>query len=590
MRSVLARQCLRALAFAVTLLALLGAAPQIGAQGGEPQYFAIRGAKIVPVSGPPLENATVVMAHGVIKAIGKDIAIPPDAWIIEGKGLVVYPGLFDSFTDVGLPVATPAPGGANEGAGGGRRAPATGEISRGPEDRPGTTPWRSAADELTLSDKRIESWRNSGFTTVVSAPKGGMFPGQAAVLDLAGERAGEMVVKAPVAFPVSFEARGGFGNFPGSLMGALAYAHQVWIDTDWSARAQAMYEQNPRGVARPHYDRTEAVLGQAAEEHMLVLIPANNSVQLRRAIDLVDLWQLDHGDHVDAVIYGGQMGYEVAGEIAARKQKIPVLVNLKWPEREKDADPDERPSLRTLRFRDQAPSSPAALAKAGIPFAFYSGGITAPKDMLKAAKKSIEAGLAPDAALRALTLTPAEIYRVADRLGSIENGKIANLVVTDGDIFDEKTKIKMVFVDGKRFETHEPEKPKDPPKGNLTGKWKLSYTTPEGPEESTLDVEMATDGALSGTTTSKRGTASILSGYLSVDKFSYTINIPIEGNPTDVVFSGTFDGTTLKGNIDVMGYSIEFTGAKAAPQAAATSDSAVHNQTSDDSIAAGGAL
>src|SRR5580658_9336139 len=590
MRSVLVRRCLSALAFAVTLLALLAAAPQIDAQGGEPQYFAIRGAKIVPVSGPPLENATVVMAHGVIKAIGKDVAIPPDAWIIEGKGLIVYPGLFDSFTDVGLPVATPAPGSASEGAGGGRRAPATGEISRGPEDRPGTTPWRSAADELTLSDKRIESWRNSGFTTVVSAPKGGMFPGQAAVLDLAGERAGEMVVKAPFAFPVSFEARGGFGNFPGSLMGALAYAHQVWIDTDWSARAQAAYEKNPRGVARPRYDRTEAVLGQAVEEHMLVLIPANNSVQFRRAIELMDLWQLDHGDHVDAVIYGGQMGYEVAGEIGARKQKIPVLVNLKWPEREKDADPDEKPSLRTLRFRDKAPSSPAALAKAGIPFAFYSGGITAPKDMLKAAKKSIEAGLAPDAALRALTLSPAEIYHVADRLGSIETGKIANLVVTDGDLFDEKTKIKMVFVDGRRFETHEPEKPKDPPKGNLTGKWKLTYTTPEGPEESTLDVEMATDGALSGTTTSKRGTASILSGYLSVDKFSYTINIPIEGNPTDVVFSGTFDGTTRKGNIDGMGYSIEFTGAKAAPQAAATSDSAVHNQTSDDSIAAGGAL
>src|SRR5580658_10236663 len=584
MRSVFARRCLSALAFALILFVLPTTAPQMRAQGGEPQYFAIRGAKIVPVSGPPLENATIVMAHGVITAIGKDVTIPPDAWIIEGKGLTVYPGLFDSFTDVGLPAVAPAPGGASEGAAGGRRAAPTGEISRGPEDRPGTTPWRSAADEVSLSDKRIESWRNGGFTTVVSAPKGGMFPGQAAVLDLAGDRASELVVKTPVAIPVSLQPSGGFGNFPGSLMGALAYVHQVWIDTDWSAAALAIYEKNPRGVARPRYDRTEAVLGEALEDHTLVLIPANNSIQLRRALELADRWD------VVAVIYGGQMAYEVAGEIGANKKKLPVLVNLKWPEAEKDADPDEKPSLRTLRFRDKAPSSPAALAKAGVPFAFYSGGITAPKNILKAAKKSIDAGLAPDAALRALTLSPAEIYRVADRLGSIENGKIANLLVTDGDLFDEKTKIKFIFVDGKRFEAHEPEKPKDPPKGNLTGKWKLTYTTPEGPEESTLDLEMASDGTLSGTTTSKRGTASLLSGYLSVDKFSYTINIPIEGNPTDVVFSGTFDGTTLKGNIDVMGYSIEFTGAKAAPQAAATSDSAVHNQTSDDSIAAGGAL
>jgi hypothetical protein len=403
-----------------------------------------------------------------------------------------------------------------------------------------------------------------------------MFPGQASVLDLAGDRASEMVVKTPVAFPVSLQPSGGFGNFPGSLMGALAYVHQVWIDTDWSAQAQAMYEKYPHGVARPRYDRTEAVLGEAIEDHTLVLIPANNSVQLRRALQLVDVWKLNDEDHVDGAIYGGQMSYEVAPEIAAKK--IPVLVNLKWPEAEKDTDPDDKPSLRTLRFRDKAPSSPAALAKAGVPFAFYSGGITAPKDILKAAKKSIDAGLAPDAALRALTLTPAEIYRVADRLGSIENGKIANLVVTDGDLFDEKTKIKFIFVDGKRFEAREPEKPKDAPKGNLTGKWKLTYTTPEGPEESTLDVEMATDGTLSGTTTSKHGTGSIISGYLSAEKFTFTINLPIEGNPTDVVFTGTFDGSTLKGTIDVMGYSIEFTGTKPTAHAA-----------SNDSAAAGGA-
>jgi len=576
MRSVLARRCLSALAFAVTLLALLAAAPQTRAQGGEPQYFAIRGAKIVPVAGPPVEGATIVVAHGVITAIGKDVTIPPDAWIIEGKGLTIYPGLFDAFTDVGLPSAPPATGAAAEGGGGGRRAAPTGEISRGPEDRPGTTPWRSAADEVTLTDKRVETWRNGGFTTVVSAPKGGMFPGQAAVLDLAGDRASEMVVKTPVAFPVSLQPGGGFGNFPGSLMGALAYVHQVWIDTDWSAQAQAIYEKNPRGVPRPRYDRTEAVLGEAIEDHTLVLIPANNSVQLRRALQLVDLWKLDDEDHVDGAIYGGQMAYEVAGEIAAKK--VPVLVNLKWPEVEKDTDPEDKPSLRTLRFRDKAPSSPAELAKAGVPFAFYSGGLAAPKEILKAAKKSIDAGLAPDAALRALTLTPAEIYRVADRLGSIENGKIANLVITDGDLFDEKTKIKFVFVDGKRFEPREPEKPKDAPKGNLSGKWKLTYTTPEGPEESTLDVDMAADGTLSGTTSSKRGTASLISGYLSGDKFSYTINIPIEGNPTDVVFSGTFDGTTLKGTIDVMGYSIDFTGTKPTGRAA-----------SNDSTVAGGA-
>jgi imidazolonepropionase-like amidohydrolase len=539
----------------ITMLAVFEAAPQLAAQGGEPRYFAIRGASVVPVSGPRMENTTVVISRGVIVAVSKDAAIPEEAWVIDGKGLVVYPGLVDSFTDVGT-VPAPAPA---EGTSAPRPLQ---PIAHGPEDRPSSTPWRDAAGEASLSDKRVESWRNAGFTTVISAPKGGIFPGQAAVLDLAGERNGDMVVKSPVALPVAFQSSGSFNNFPRSLMGIVAYVHQVWLDTDWSAKAEAIYEKNPRGVARPRYDRTDSALADALEDHALVLIPANTSLQIRRAFELVDRW------HVKSAIYGGQMSYEVADEIAAKK--LPVLVDLKWPEADKDADPDDVPSLRTLRFRDRAPSSPAALAKANVKFAFYSGGIAAPKDILKAAKKSVDAGLAPDAALRALTLSAAEIFGVADRLGSIDKGKIANLVVADGDLFNEKTKIKYVFVDGQRFDVHEPEKPRDPPKGDISGKWKLSYTTPEGSEQSTLDLTMASDGSLSGSSTGKRGTANIISGYLSGDKFTFTINIPVEGSPADVVFNGTFDGTSLKGVIRVVGIDIDFTGTKPATESIAS--------------------
>src|SRR5947208_14647918 len=547
MRFKLLCGCASALCLAA-LLFLAFHPPLAHAQGGEPEYFAIRGAKVFPVSGPPIDGATVVVSKGIITAIGKDAAIPPEAWVIDGKGLNVYPGLVDAFTDVGIPAAPPA-----GGEGGGPRRPQ--ERANGPEDRPASTPWRSGAEEASLSDKRIETWRNGGFTTVICAPKGGFLPGQAAVLDLAGERAGDLVVKTPVAIPLSFQTSGGFGGgFPDSLLGVLAYIRQVWLDTDWSIKAQALYEKNPRGVARPRYDRTEATLAEALENHALVLIPANNTVQLRRAIELIERWQ------VKGAIYGGQMGYEVAPEIAAKK--LPVLVDLKWPDAEKDADPESKPSLRTLRFRDRAPSTPAALAKAGVKFAFYSSSITAPKNILKPAKKSIDAGLSPAVALRAFTLSAAEIFGVADRLGSIENGKIANLIVTDGDLFEEKTKIKLVFADGHRFAVREPEKPKEPPKGDISGKWKLSYTTPDGPEESIADLAMDKDGTISGSLTSKRGTASLISGYLSVDKFSFTINIPLEGSPADVTFSGTFDGTSLKGSISVHGISLDFTGVK----------------------------
>jgi imidazolonepropionase-like amidohydrolase len=530
----------------------MSAAGRVAAQGGEPRSFAIRGAKVVPVSGAPLENATVLVSRGVITAVGTNVTIPADAWVIEGKGLTVYPGLVDAFTDVGV-AAAPATGGGGEGN---PKPP----ISKGPEDRPATTPWRNAADEINLGDARIESWRSAGFTTTVSAPKSGMFPGQAAVLNLAGERTGNLVVKAPVAVPVSLQAPGGFRSYPGSLMGGIAYVRQVWLDANWSTQAKAIYEKNPHGGERPRYDQSTEALNEALQKHAVVLIPGNSSLEIRRALTLGEEWK------VNSVIYGGQMSYEVAAEIAAKK--VPVLVDLKWPEAAKDGDPEEVPSLRTLRFRDRAPSSPAALEKAGVKFAFYSGGITTAKDILPAIKKSIDAGLSPNAALRALTLSPAEIFGVADVLGSLEKGKIANLVVTDGDLFDKKTKVKMVFVDGRKFEVREPLRPSEPPKGDLTGKWNISTATPQGAEEMTADLSMGTDGTLTGTVTSpQRGTGSVFSGYVSEDKFGFTINILIEGNPSDVRFTGTYEGNSMKGAISALGYSFEFTGTK--PGAAA---------------------
>jgi imidazolonepropionase-like amidohydrolase len=534
------------------LLSFCGAG-RAAAQGGEPRSFAIRGAKVVPVSGAPMDNATVVVSRGVITAVGTNVTIPPDAWVIEGKGLIVYPGLVDAFTDVGLLAAAPASGGG--GSAGGSEGNARPPISKGPEDRPATTPWLNSADEINLADARIEGWRSAGFTTTVSAPKTGIFPGQAAVLNLAGERAGNLVVKEPVAVPISLQAPGGFRSYPGSLMGAIAYVRQVWIDTNWSAQADALYAKNPRGVERPRYDQSTEALKEALQKHAVVLIPGNSSLEIRRALALGEEWKLNN------VIYGGQMGYEVAAEIAAKK--VPVLVDLKWPEAPKDGDPEEMPSLRTLRFRDRAPSSPAALEKAGVKFAFYSGGITTAKEILPAVKKSIDAGLSADAALRALTLSPAEIFGVADVLGSIEKGKIANLVVTDGDLFDKKTKVKMVFVDGQKFEVREPLRPTEPPKGDLSGRWKLTTTTPEGQEEMTADLSMAADGTLTGTVSSPtRGTGSIFSGYVSEDKFSFTINLPIDGNPTDVQFTGTFEGSTMKGSISTLGYTFDFSGTK----------------------------
>jgi imidazolonepropionase-like amidohydrolase len=413
-------------------------------EGGEPRYFAIKNARIVPVSGPVIENGTVVIAKGLIQAVGTNVTIPPEAWVIDGTGLTVYPGLIDAGTNLGLAQDDDAK----------KRAAAPGASASGPEDRPATTPWRVAADELKTDDKRIESWRNAGFTTALTIPEGGIFPGQATVIDLGGDRPGDYAVRPRATVPVSFKPVGGFFGFPDSLMGTIAYVRQVLDDTTWYTKAEPIYQANPTKTERVPYDRTEYVLSRALQNNELVLLPANNSVQILRALRLANEWK------IRAVLYGGQQGYDVAAALAA--SKIPVLVSLKWPERAKDADPEAEQTLRGLRFRNRAPGTPAALAKSGVKFAFYSDGLAAPKDIFKNVKKATDAGLSQDAALRAMTLDAADILGLSDRLGSIAPGKIANVVVTDGDIFNDRTKVKHVFVDGRWFVIHEeapPEKP-----------------------------------------------------------------------------------------------------------------------------------
>jgi imidazolonepropionase-like amidohydrolase len=422
---------------------LLGWAYTARGEGGEPRYFAIKNARIVPVSGPVIANGTVVIAKGLIQSVGTNLTTPPEAWVIDGTGLTVYPGLIDAGTNLGLTQDDDA-----------SKKRAAGSAASGPEDRPATTPWRVAADELKTDDKRIESWRNAGFTTALSVPDGGIFPGQASVIDLAGERPGGFVVRPRDSVPVSFKPVGGFFGFPDSLMGTIAYVRQVFDDTAWYAQAEPIYQANPTKTERIPYDRTELILSRALQNNEVVLLPANNSIQIIRALRLAEEWK------IRAVLYGGQQGYAVAAALAA--SKIPVLVSLKWPERAKDGDPEAEQTLHTLRFRDRAPGTPAALAKAGVKFAFYSDAIATPKDIFKNLKRATEAGLAPETALRALTLDAADILGLSDRLGSIAPGKIANLVITDGDIFNEKTKVKHVFVDGRWFLIHEetpPEKP-----------------------------------------------------------------------------------------------------------------------------------
>ncbi len=547
----------RSLALLLVLLLVLPAVHLQTTRAEEPRHFAIRGARIVTVSGAVIESGTVVIRDGLIAAVGANAAIPAEAWVIDGKGLTVYPGFIDAMTDLGLQAAAPAGPGAGAGP---PAAPAQQQaqpqpVPTGPEDRLATTPWVSAADEIRVTDRRITTWREAGFTTALSAPTRGIFPGQGAVINLAGERPGHMVVQAPATLQMTFQGGGGFGGgYPGSLMGVIAYIKQVFIDTEHYAAAQPILAKNPRSRERLPYDRTVRVLSAAMRADRPVLMPVSTQAQMKRALELTEQFKLK------TVFVGAQYAYQDAAWIGAKK--IPVIASLRWPEKPQNADPELVESLNTLRHRDKAPSNPAALHKAGVKFAFANDGVTNPKDMLKNAKKAIDAGLPADAAVRAFTLSAAEILGVADRLGSIEAGKIANLVVTDGDIFNERTKIKHVFVDGDRFEIREEERPRERPTVNATGRWTLNVNSPGGAIQATADLRMDPDGTLTGTISSPMGGASISRGYVSGNSFSFTFTMSGGGGPGEVTMSGTIEGNNLKGSATAGGQSMEMTGTK----------------------------
>jgi imidazolonepropionase-like amidohydrolase len=409
-----------------------------------PSAIALRNARIVTISGPVIAKGTVVVRDGLITDVGANASVPAEAWVIDAQGLTVYPGLIDALSTWGIPAA-PAPGTASTRApataaapGGGRRgAMAAAEpVVHGPEERPATNSWVRAADLVSPEDARIVSARNAGFTSAVTFPTSGIFGGQGALINLSAEKR-NMVVATPAGQYLSLTTAG-FSSYPGSLMGVIAYIRQLYLDAEHYQLERAAYEKN-HAAPRPGYDRAvEGVL-----ESPRALLPATSIVQLERMARFAAELKLK------VILYGAHEAYRDAARL--REFGYPLLVSLKWPERPRDADPDAPETLRTLELREHAPQTPAALAKAGVRFAFYSDGATA-RDTVRAVKRAIDAGLAPADAVRAMTLSAAEIYGAADRLGSIEKGKIANLVVTDGDLFQESTKVKYIFVDGMKYE------------------------------------------------------------------------------------------------------------------------------------------
>jgi imidazolonepropionase-like amidohydrolase len=375
------------------------------------QTIAITGATVHPVSGPQLDDATVVLRDGVIAAVGRDVVVPPGARVIDARGKVVTPGLFNAGTQLGLTEIS-AVASNNEGRLAGNDVSASFHVAAG----------------INPASQLIPVTRIEGVTTALTAPSGGLIAGQAVVIDLAGATVSEMLA-APVAVMVADIAAKQAGG--GSRAGVVARLRQVLDDAREYQRRRGDYQRaQMQALAAPAADL--AALQPVLAGTLPLAVEADRKSDIEAALRLAADYRLR------IIVAGGAEAWMLADSLAAAN--VPVVLS---PLR-------NIPSYGALGARY---ANAALLHRAGVRVAFTVAGDGSHNSRLikQEAGNAVSYGLPWDAALRAVTLTPAEIYGLGARYGSLEPGKVANVVVWSGDPFEFSTAAEHVFVRGQEI-------------------------------------------------------------------------------------------------------------------------------------------
>ena len=516
-----------------------------------PGAYAITGGTVHPASGPEIANGVVLIRDGLIEAVGDAVVIPLDATVIDVKGSHVYPGLIDAMTSLGFPSASATRRRGGGGAGG--RTPPSDPL-------PETGPSFMAFREARLSDDDADAKRATGVLTIVTAPAFGIFNGQSVALNLGAGTMESRVVRNPAWQQISFNPRPAW-TYPDSLMGVISYIRQTLLDAQQHSAARAIYDKNPAGYKRPDESPSLEALGSVLRRDVPVVFVADSELMIRR----VELIAKEF--NVRLIVAGARQGYKMAGEL--KSLGAPVLISTKWPVAPTSKEDREEQPLRVIRDRQLAPTTPSALAKSGVLFALVSGaGKTS--DYVPGIRKAIENGLSADDALRAVTINPAKIIGIDRQLGSLDRGKIANIVVTDKPIFDKEAKVKRIFIDGRESKvTAEDEKKKPGGAGaaagatssGIDGSWSFVVKTTAGDSNisATLRVE---NGQISGTFSGDRGSGSIGNGTVDGTTVEFSIAGRGKEEAGDWLFHGTLHGSNMEGTVATTLGTFPFTGSK----------------------------
>jgi len=371
--------------------------------GAAEDLLVIRGGTVHTVSGKDIPNGTVVVKNGSIVAVGASVAIPPGARTIDARGLHVYPGMIDARNNMGLTEI-----------GSVRETSDYAELGD-------FNPHLMAASAINPASEHIAVTRANGITTVLSCPSGGIISGQAALINLAGWTIDEMAVR---------KSAGMIINFP-SLRGGASSAESRRVAELREFLEKARHYAQARAAEAPDIKRDlklEALI-PVIKGDMPALLSVSSARDIRSAIEFADK------EKIKIVLTGADEAWKETDLL--KKKNVPVILGPTFESPRREDEP-----------YDRAFTTATDLYKAGIKFAFSTRRASSAHDLPCQAAHAAAFGLPEEEALKAVTLYPAEILGVKE-LGSIDAGKMANLIVTDGDPLESRTQVKHLVIHGR---------------------------------------------------------------------------------------------------------------------------------------------
>ncbi len=528
--------------------------------------YAITNATIVQGPGRKIEKGIVVMKDGLITAVGAGVSIPPEAIIIKADSMFVYAGFIDGLSHTG--VTKPKEEKERE---------KVKDPGNPPAERAGITPQNDVRDFLNPADKSVEELRNLGFTVSQVVPYGNFLPGSAAIVLLGGKSADDMVLVNNAA--LYSELTGTQGVYPNTVMAVMAKWRELYKNAALTKSYQLMYATNRSAISRPGSDRILEAFYPVIDQKIPVLFKSEKVMETQR------VFILKNDLSFRLIIADVKEGWPIINKI--KSSGANVFLSLDLPDEikkkddkkgtKKDSTKVDQPkkevkkdSVRTEPKKEKPKtqfdlekdalekrkkeaialytSQPSEFSKAGVVFGF-SAMSAKTKDVQPNLRRMIKAGLSEEAALAALTINSAKLLGLDDRMGTIDNGKMANLVVSYKPYFDEKSKVRYVFVDGNLYKMETKEAKKDD-KVSANGSW--SYTTDTSDGTYTGKVVIKDEkGKLSGSITNNVSGKETPLNNVSLDGNYLTFTFPYDtgGETLNIEVAVTIDESTFEGTL-----------------------------------------